>query len=191
MASSISSNLYREERLRTNKFTCDICGAWWPIGHRRRQLSSGNPSGAALYVGVMCCYEPGGGELDRDLRRAWATGEAARLSAKELMPPFGEDNVYYPGGALIPSLSWITSFSISPLVLTRGGAARSLVLTGVGFSASDTFVYSSTGLTDAAPPALLGSTQWTLSVQASVGMATGRYRMTFNKDVWQSVFEVR
>jgi hypothetical protein len=191
MASSVSPDLYTAERYRVGKFYCDLCGNPWPLSHRREQISDQGTGGAALYVGVICCYEPDGGTLDRDLRRAQAASIAAQLSAKELQPPFGQDDVYYPGISSIVPQAWITSFAPSPLILTRGGAAQSLVLTGVGFTGADVFKYGSSGITDAVPPSLVGSTQWTLSVQASGGMAVGNYAMTYNLDIFQAVFNVR
>jgi len=78
----------------------------------------------------------------------------------------------------------------SPLTLSKGGAAVTLLLTGARFSASDTFSYS-TGITDNVAPALTGTTLWTLSLKAANTMAGGEYNLTFNGTTWRGIFRVR
>lgn len=77
----------------------------------------------------------------------------------------------------------------APLVLVRGGAAVSLVIKGGGFSSADTFTYTS-GITDDSAPSLSGTTQWTLSLVASGGMAAGFAHLTFNNHTYRNIFMV-
>lgn len=141
-------------------------------------------------VGVVCDHEPEGDSTERDLQRAYASKMAAILTAKHTGPRPGPNGEIYEGIAE-PVESAITVISPLPVVLIRGGVAVAVSLTGVGFTASDTIVYGATGITNATPPALVSATSRTLSVQASGGMATGMYTLTFNSTLFQAVFDVR
>jgi hypothetical protein len=184
--SSVSPDLYREERYRFGKFTCDICGNVWPMTHQRTERGGAR-------VGVVCCYEPDGDEFTRDIRRAAANSFAARKSVKELQPPKAPDGSVYAGAPeFIDGLeSSIISYSPSPIVLVRGGAAVAVTVVGVNFTAADTFTYGAAGITDSSPPVLVSTEEWDLSVVASGAMQAGNYRLTFGNQIWQAVFNVR
>lgn len=183
-AHGASSNPYRERRYLVGKFFCDLCSTAFPVDHMRVQ--------SGLRVGVMCCYESDGGELERDNRRATASIIAARLSAKELTPPM-HNGEYYPGAPdICMTQSGVSGISPSPVVLIRGGAAVAVTVTGFGFLAADTFTYGAAGITDNSAPSLASATEWDLSVHASGAMAAGLYSLTYNTTaLWQAVFDVR
>lgn len=180
---SISPDVYREQRYNEGKFNCDICGMPWPMSHQLKMTGG-------LRVGRECCYEPDGDEVDRDLRRAYAARQAARITMTRAHPPVAPDGVPYNGPLDLVDEGWITTITPNPIVLSRGGAAVAVTLDGVSVVASDTIAYGDAGITDAAPPSLVDNT-WTLSVQASVGVAVGKYTFTYNGTVWQAVFDVR
>lgn len=184
--SNISPDLYREERYRYGKFTCDVCGNAWPMTHQRTERGGNR-------VGVLCCYEEDGDEFTRDIRRAAAAKYAAMLSAKELQPPQAPDGSMYAGApefidGLDPGIVTITPF---PIKLIRGGAAVAAVISGFNFDATNTFVYGNAGITNNTAPSFISSAEWDLSVKASGGMPTGLYRMTFGNSIRQAVFDVR
>jgi hypothetical protein len=77
----------------------------------------------------------------------------------------------------------------APLVLARGGAAKTLVITGGGFASDDSFSYTS-GITDNSAPSLSGSTEWTLSLVASGGTSTGFKHLTFENHTYYNIFLV-
>lgn len=184
---AISPDLYAEEKYKLGKFTCDICLMQWPMTHQR--LMRGG-----LRVGVVCCFEADGDETERDLRRAAATLLAARRNAEMMQPPKAPDGVPYAGqNDLIDTDAAIISIAPSPAILVKGGAPVSIVLTGVNFTATDSIVYGSAGLTNSVSPSLSGTDQWTLSVAAAGGMTAGQYSLTFGPlaSVWQKVFDVR
>ena len=163
-------------------FACQICGNEFPMKHKRIQ--------SGLRVGVKCCWEPNGGTIERDLRRAAAQRLAAALAAKDAVPP-SRDGDYVYGIAPVADLTGLVSMDPFPVVLTRGGVAVAVALTGVGFVAGDTLVYGSGDITDATSPVLVSSISRTLSVEAALAMNAGRYSLTFNDTKWNYVFDVR
>lgn len=189
-AAAIPQHLFDAQRFAHGSFNCDLCGAEYPIAHLRAQPGN-DGSGSWSFVGRFCCYEPGGSSIDRDLHLAYAKAQASRLTADEAQPPSfdgqtatGPDTIaFYP--------SSVDNVDPSPIVLTRGGVAVSVSLTGNGFTSSDTIAYGSGGLTDATPPVLVSDTSRTLSVQASGIMNAGRYSFTFNGTKWPQLFDVR
>lgn len=181
---AISPDLYREERYRHGKFTCDICLMQWPMAQMRIQHG--------LHIGSICCFEPDGDAIDRDLRRAAASIMAAQRSAEQLQPPKGPDGAPYSGLTdLIDTDATILTTPSLPVVLAKGGAPVAVVLVGINFTATDAFTYPA-GITDSVPPSLSGTTQWTLSVQASGGMTAGLYPLIFGplSTIWQGFFAV-
>lgn len=182
---SAQPNLYAEQRYREGKFYCDLCGDFWPMSHQRLMYGG-------LRVGVKCCYESEGSSEWLDVKRSMAAKRAALLSIRELDPPRAPDGSVYAGSRAIPDFVLITSITPSPAVLVRSGAPVAVVVAGSGFTASDTFTYGSTGITNASGPTLVSATEWDLSVQASGAMSTGKYKLTFNSEtIWQAVFDVR
>jgi hypothetical protein len=183
--SNVSPDLYREERYRYGKFTCDVCGNAWPMTHQRTERGGAR-------VGVLCCFEEDGDEFTRDIRRAAASKFAAQLSAKELQPPQAPDGSVYAGSpefidSLDPGIVTITPF---PIHLIRGGSAVPVVVSGFNFVSTNTFVYGNAGITDSSPPVFVSSAEWDLSVKASAGMQAGSYPMTFGNSIRQAVFNV-
>jgi len=183
MATSValSPDLYREERYREGKFTCDVCLFWWPMSHLRVQTNG-------LRTGVMCCYEAVD-EVDRDLNRAFAAKMAARLSAKEAEPTRGPNGEIYPGIDRIGTNPFVASFTPSPILLIHGGAPVTVTVTGGDFSEDDVFAYSS-GVTDSVAPVLDSSTQWTLTLVASGGATIGRHPLSFNGSLFPGGIQV-
>lgn len=182
MSLNQSPDLYKEQRLRVGKFACELCGGEFPITHMRMQ--------SGLHVGAMCCWEPNGGSVERDINRAMASIRAAELSAKELTPPMHDGDPFY-GAEEVPAQSFVATTSPNPITLVRGGAPVAVTLTGNNFATTDSIVYGSAGITDATPPVLVSDLLRTLSVQASALMTIARYSFTFNGTLWQNVFNVR
>lgn len=189
-AAAQSPSRYLPQRIAEGHFICDICGNPWPISHMMIQPGTDDLSGSRN-VGKLCCWEPKGSSIDRDLLAAFAATEAGRLTAKELTPPSKYGEAYFGTPTVPESFSFVSNVDPNPINLTRGGAAVSVALTGIGFVSGDTIAYGSAGITDATPPVLVSETSRTLSVQASALMAVGRYSFTFNGTVWPEVFSVR
>lgn len=182
MSANQSPDLYKEHRFHVGKFACDLCGGEFPIDQMRVQ--------GGLHVGAMCCWEPMGGSVERDLRRAAASALAAELSAKEQSPPMHDGDPYY-GVEEVTAQSFVATITPNPVPLVRGGSAVAVSLAGNNFAASDSIVYGNAGITDASPPVLASDLLRTLSVHASGAMPAGRYPFTFNGTPWQYVFDVR
>lgn len=77
----------------------------------------------------------------------------------------------------------------APLVLSAGGAAVTLTITGGNFASDDSFSYS-TGISDNSAPSLSGSTVWTLSLVAAGGTSTGFKNLTFNDHTYRNLLIV-
>lgn len=182
MSLNHSPDLYKEQRIRVGKFSCEICGGEFPITHMLVQ--------SGLHVGAMCCWEVGGGSVERDLVRAAASVRAAELSAKELTPPMKDGDPFY-GTEEVPAQSFVATISPNPVMLVRGGPAVAVTLTGNNFASTDTIAYGVAGITDASAPVLVSDLLRTLSVQASALMTIARYTFMFNGTLWQGVFDVR
>ncbi len=188
-----SPDLYREERYRYGKFTCDICGNVWPMTHQR--LTTGG-----LHVGVVCCWEPHGDETARDIRSAVAARKAASLSVKELQPPKSPTGDVYAGAPeFIDNQPAITGYTPEPVVLLRSGGVVSVVVTGVNFASTDVFTYGNSGIVDNSAPVNVSATEWDLSVHvvnAGSGTPVGLYALTFtgvggDSQLWTNFFDVR
>lgn len=187
MSLNQSADLYKAQRFEEGMFACEICGQQMPTTHRRKQLDRDS---GLLNVGLFCCYEPEGGSGDRDLRRVAGDRMAAVLAAKEARQTEFMGEFFY-GVQEVPDQSFVTTITPNPIVLIRGGAAVPVILGGNNFASSDTILYGGAGgITDAAPPNLVSSTQWDLNVQASIGMQVGLFSFTFNGTVWPSVFQI-
>lgn len=182
-----SPDRFKAHRFEVGSFICDICGNPYPIDHMRIQVGTDG----SRNVGAFCCYEPGGSSIDRDLRQAAAAAQAARLTAKELMPPSHGGEVYFGTPTVPETFSYVVSVSPMPIVLTRAGASVAIALTGIGFVVGDAIAYGSTGITDASAPVLVSDVSRTLSVHASGAMSSGLYSFTFNGTKWPQLFEVR
>jgi methyl coenzyme M reductase alpha subunit len=180
---NVSPDVFREQRYREGKFNCDICLMEWPMSHQV-EMRGGDR------VGRLCCFEPDGDEMARDLRRAFASRQAARIAMTRALPPRAPDGVIYPGPTAIVDEGYIIDIDPRPVVLSRGGAAVAVTLTAVGAAADDEIEYGAAGITDASAASLTDDV-WTLSVQASADMATGIYKLTYNDSIWQAVFDVR
>lgn len=187
-----SPNAYREQRYREGKFICDICLMLWPMSHQRKMRGG-------LRVGVLCCFEPDGDSTALDLKRAYVSKIAARIAAGHAQPPKAPDGVPYAGITELAAVEGITQIrwgsgftSVPPVILSRGGSAVAVRLTGFGFDEDDDEIeYGAAGITDSTSPVFDSATQISLSVQASGGMSAGEYTLTFNDTVWQAVFSVR
>lgn len=172
-------------------FQCQICLDRWNESRMREQ--------DGLKV-CPDCWEPHGGTQDRDRDRAAASVLAASLAAKEQVPP------KFPGWGDSSNIVAVNAYSVRPLVLSRGGAAGALRITGVGMSSADVILYGAAGLTDAVPPIysslsstpappydtppVVIETYVDLSVQASGGMQPGPYSLTYNGSLFRAVFSV-
>jgi hypothetical protein len=77
----------------------------------------------------------------------------------------------------------------NPLVLVRSGSAVTLVIKGGDFASTDTFSYS-TGITDDTAPALSGTTQWTLVLEASGAATPGLNNLTFNDHTYRGIIRI-
>lgn len=78
----------------------------------------------------------------------------------------------------------------APLQFQQGGAAKTVLLTGVRFSATDTLSYSA-GFSDSVAP-VVTSTLITLSLVVAGGTTAGdRYSLTFNGTTFRNIFSVR
>ena len=150
-----------------------------------------------LHVGVVCCFEPNGDETARDIRSALAARQAAAISVRELHPPKAPNGDVYSGAAeFIDNQPAVTAFAPEPAVLTRGGPAVAVVVTGVNFASTDLFTYGNAGITDNSAPVNVSSTEWDLSVKASNAVPVGVYGLTFagtggDSQRWTSIFDVR
>lgn len=190
LTNATSPDLYREERYRVGKFTCDICGSVWPMTHQR--LTRGG-----LHVGVVCCWEPMGDETERDIRSAMSAKKAAAISAVELQPPKSPTGDPYAGAPeYIDNQPAITGYSPEPVVLQHGGAAVAVVVSGVNFASTDSFTYGNSGITNNSAPVNVSVTEWDLSVKASAGTPAGLYSLTFtgvggDSQLWTAFFDVR
>jgi hypothetical protein len=189
MSLNHSSDRYKEQRWREGgKFVCDSCGGEFPMSHLRRQRNYIS-NGMTTFVGVMCCYEPDGDSMARDLRSAYAAKWAAEKTARGAHPPM-HDGIAYYGADQYDDPSALVSFTPSPIVLTRGGASVVVAMEGVGLTSADTWTYPS-GITDAVPSVLNSSVSRTNTVRASALMSPGVYNLTFNGSLWPAAFSVR
>lgn len=160
-------------------FYCIKCGERWPETRILHQ--------DGVYTDRRCpnCYEPNGGEIERNRDRAAASELAGAISARFAHPakfPFWLDD--------ITSVSVITTFTPEPRTLTRGGAPAALVVAGNGFASDATIAYGHAGITDAVSP-VITSTSITLSVQASGAVPLGYHPFTLNDILYRNVFDVR
>lgn len=73
----------------------------------------------------------------------------------------------------------------NPLVLVRSGAAKTITVKGGNFASTDTFTYS-TGISDDVAPSLSGSTQWTLTLEASGSASAGLNHLYFNGHIYRN-----
>lgn len=166
---------HAERGLQTRNFTCDRCRQRWPERDLREQ--------DGLRVCVWNCYEQGGGEIDRQVERARASELGAVLNAKEMRPPI------YPGSIdSATALSFITDFSIRPLVVTAGGATGALTLSG-GFQSTDTVTYDDANLTNTV--ATVAATSIALTVQAGASARKGAHVLLLNGERYLGCIDVR
>lgn len=195
-APAISPAQFKERRISTGLFFCDICGYPYPIDQMRIQIGTDGISGSSR-VGVNCCYEPNGSSIDRDLLAAFAAEEAARLTEKELRPPEWNGEAYAGTPRISENPSFVVSVDPDPVVLTPGSDAVTVVLTGIGFKTGDAIAYGADGIVDADPPSLDSVTQYTLRVRCNPPFSflpetdDGFYSFTFNGTKWPSLFDVR
>ena len=177
MGETYTPDRYVEQRFRENYFDCEICGFPWPYSTLREQDGRD--------VSTLCCFEPGGGETDRDIDRAEAAALAAELDEKNIAPE-SEGRIGDEGESGVTEI-----IPDRPIQLLRGGAAVNVTLTGWGFSAADVIGYTDPGITNAVPPVLVGTTRYDLSLQAALAMARGDYDLTFNGTPFRACFRVR
>lgn len=189
-AAAQSPDRFKAHRFAVGSFICDICGNPFPIDHLVPQNGTDGISSSSR-VGRFCCWEPSGTTIERDLREAYAAAQAARLTAKESLPPSHNGETYYGTPTVPESFSFVVNVIPDPIVLTRGGVAVAVSLVGNNFATTDTISYGSTGITDASAPVLVSDVSRTLSVQASALMGAGRYSFTFNGTKWPQLFDVR
>jgi hypothetical protein len=136
-----------------------------------------------LYICRKNCYEQNGGEIDRTLDRARGASIAAALSAREHRPP------KQAGWWDDKNIALINGIAPKPLVLIRGGAAATLTLFGVGFSATDAVTYDDANITNTS--SITTETTISLSVQAGVGAIPGQHVMSYNGARYLGVIDVR
>src|ERR1041384_6427946 len=129
---------HAERGLKRRNFTCAICRQRWEEGQ-----TNGPVLKDGLFVGKQCCADENGDVIERNNVRARAAALGAVLNAKEMRPP-----VYpTPLDGRAPQHSWLSSFSVLPLLLQAGGAAGALVLGG-GFLATSTVTYDDANLSN-------------------------------------------
>jgi hypothetical protein len=178
---SFRANDYDRQRLEeVAQDRCGICWDLWPAS--MLALEDG-------YTRCPDCLAIRTEAVKRDIQ----AHDAMMQSLKQTRPQM---NYGAPFREVVPHIRRMQDVSASrilpqsaPLVLVRGGSAVSLVIKGGGFASGNTFTYTS-GISDNSAPSLSGSTQWTLSLVASGGMAAGFAHMTFEGHTYRNIFMV-
>lgn len=154
MAGYATAVSHAEDGLQHRNFTCDKCRQRWTEGP-----DNGPVQQDGLLICLKKCYEKGGGTIEREMERAAAANIGAVEGARQMRAP-----IYPTRIDGIAALSWISSFSVRPLVIYTSvtNVSPNLVLTG-GFRPSDVITFDG-GVT--ADVALTSSTA-TLTVNGS------------------------
>ena len=174
MAEHATAVSHAEDGLQHRNFTCDKC---------RQRWEEGPANGPVLQDGLLIClkkcYEKGGGTNDRAMERAAAANIGAVEGARQQRAPMYPTRI---DG--ISALSWISDFSVRPLVIQSSivYSSPNLVLTG-GFHASDTITFDS-GVT---ATVVLTATTATLTVN---GSAQGSFALYLNGEPYRYSIEV-
>lgn len=159
------------ERFENGPFRCMRCDMLWPLPWVDQD-------------GKRFCA--------RCADKPWGQTEARIVMAEEVA-----ENAAWPMDTLDwgPSSSFlgvpsVTGISPVTLLLARSGAAKTITITGVNLTASDTWAASSGSIT--VTPTINSSTSVTLSVAAG-SMTAGDYNLLFNGDVLTpaGIFKVR
>lgn len=172
---------------------CSICTERWPV--RQIQAQDGIESDRRC----PNHFEPNGGSLARDLDRAAASDISTAITMRFAEPPkfpFEFDPW--------DDVRVLDSFSPEPRRLTAGGAAAVLTITGSNLASNDTIVYGHAGITNSVAPALTPVTYdsdgnaltpfhdvLVLTVQASIAVPPGLYKLTYEDAVYYNIFDVR
>jgi hypothetical protein len=119
--------------------------------------------------------------------------DAAQIAARQTRPQVSNAPLFDTTPAHIRIMEDASGNRVlqqsAPLVLSAGGAAVTLTITGGNFASTDTFTYS-TGISDNSAPSLSGTTVWTLSLVAAGGTSTGFKNLTFNDHTYRNLLIV-
>ena len=180
-AESFRSNDYddlRHEEVKQER--CGLCTELWPSSMMRDNDGLRRCPDCYDTRGIFRKNEIRQYDNDR-IRRKQTRPQISRMTLDDGNIAFIRSMTNVSGTRVLPS---------SPLLLSRGGAAVALTLTGGNFASSNTFTYSS-GVSDNSAPSLTGTTVWTLSLVASGGMAAGEWHLTFNSHTYRNILRVR
>lgn len=183
--SNPSADIYRSLRNKVGKFTCDLCGAFWPVTTMRRMTGG-------AHVSTLCGdWEPDGDSEDRDLRRAYASRMGALLTMKESQPPKAPNGEVYPG-TQDDAPSMITNIDPFPITLIHGAIGYTAVtLTGVGFNQdTDQFTFRTAEI-QSQIATFIDETTWIIHIRATALCPLQRHSLIFNDDIWTAAIDVR
>lgn len=159
-------------------------------GHCMRRFPAAD---LTMQDGVLVCRQALSPRTTMEYRAMIEESIAAKTEMYALKPNVSQARMPWQAVATIVTMTDASGNRIapnSPLSMVRTVAAT-LTLTGIHFSASDTFAYPS-GISDSVAPSRAGSSTWTLTLVASGGMTPGdKYDLTFNGGTLRNVFRVR
>lgn len=118
--------------------------------------------------------------------------DAARIASRQTRPQVSQAQLNDDTPAHIRIFETAAGVRVTPsapLTLVRSGSAVELVITGGDFASTDEFSYS-TGISDNTAPALSGTTEWTLTLEASGAATPGPNNLTFNNHTYRGLLVV-
>jgi hypothetical protein len=174
MSSVATAVSHAEDGLQHRNFTCDKCRQRWEEGPENGPVQQDG-----LLICLKKCYEKNGGTIERAMQRAAAANMGAVEGARQQRAPMYPTRI---DG--VAALSWISAFSVRPLVIRSSVVYSSpnLVLTG-GFRPSDAITFDS-GVT--ATVTLTADTA-TLTVN---GSSQGSFTLYLNGEPYRYSIEV-
>ena len=163
----------REGRSR-GEARCDICSLVWI--EELIRIQDGNR---------VCpnCFEPNGGMLTRDKRRAEASARAAAREAGHQYPR-------YPYS--LESAGGVFSFDPKPVELYFHGPDQTLTISGVNLSATSLTITYPDGITDGAAPVYAADgSSVVLTLHVADGTTLGLLPIYFDGVIWRDLIRVR
>lgn len=152
---------FLEERIANGGFRCDRCAMVWPLPWNEQD---------GFYLCDRDFDSMGRIEAQQNIADSQARGGINPITPLPI-PPIGA----------LDGMATVTGISPLALSLTRGGAAGTLTITGVGLTSADT--WAATNPTHiSVTPTVISSTSVTLSITADGTTARADYNVTFNGD---------